>query len=132
MLLECKGQPCFTISGVSGATVHVYGLSLTTWIQRTELTTAYFEVTVDGVRQECPHTPDEIQAFRDQVSEDIDDLTDNTMGPLELSAAMEEDLVESALLFTAELNDPVEPDTVDDVLDALEELWDEKFPGVCR
>ena len=100
---------------------------------RTEVTQLYYEVTARGVRQDCPHTPEQITRFKQQVSENIGAaVQDNHRAPLVVSSAMRDQIVEYTSLFTTELTESLDPQTLQDVLPAVAEAWDEKYPGACK
>ena len=100
---------------------------------RTEVTQLYYEVTAGGVRQDCPHTPDQITRFNQQVSENIGAaVQDNHRAPLVVSSAMQDEIVEYTSLFTTELTESLDPQTLQEVLPVIADAWDEKYPGTYK
>ena len=100
---------------------------------RTEVTQLYYEVTAGGVRQDCPHTTDQITQFMQQVSENIGAaVQDNHLAPLVVSSAAQDQIVEYTSLFTTEVTGSLDPQMLQNVLPAIAEAWDEKYPGACQ
>ena len=100
---------------------------------RTEVTQLYYEVTAEGVRQDCPHTTDQITQFMQQVSENIGAaVQDNHLAPLVVSSAAQDQIVEYTSLFTTEVTGSLDPQMLQNVLPAIAEAWDEKYPGACQ
>ena len=112
--------------------IYSYNLGLPSFY-RTEVTQLYYEVTAGGVRQDCPHTTEQITQFMQQVSENIGAaVQDNHLAPLVVSSAMRDQIVEYTSLFTTEVTESLDPQTLQNVLPAIAEAWDEKYPGACK
>ena len=85
------------------------------------------------MRQDCPHTTEQIAQFMQQVSANIGAaVQDNHLAPLVVSSAMQDEIVEYTSLFTTEITGSLDPETLQEFLPAIAEAWDEKHPGACQ
>ena len=91
----------------------------------------YYEITGDGERKDCPHTEDQINSFKEQVSENIGDaVKDNHLAPIVVSKAEAEQIVDASSLFSIELTGTLDSQKVMEVESAISAAWDEKYPGI--
>ena len=95
------------------------------------MTQLFYEVTTGGVRQDCPHTEEQVSMFMETVTENIGDaVVDNHLAPLVVSRATSGQTIEYSTLFMTEFTEPLEPDVIDDALEAIADSWDKRYPGV--
>lgn len=85
---------------------------------------------MNDVRQRCPHVTPDAQDFLDTVKTNL--VGSSVVGthhlPLRLASAQLDNLWESTTLFTLQLTDSMDPDTVQVALRALERARNRAFP----